>query len=208
MTVYPGDLRKLVEDDHASASDIDAALAKHMPGWLAWEVPTVLLELDRGGASVSPANQSRIRGLHAMHVFEECYVSIEQFEALAWLLAGIAAPSLRPTPIVLLRAIDTIRKVAAAHGEHPPELDQSIVNRIAEICRQDGFIALPPGFEAVQAALREGLSEEDAAIEKKAQLIASRARSSGDLEDHVPDDATPEGVAGARCVALELSLRA
>ncbi len=77
---------------------------------------------------------------------------------------------------------------------------------MADICRREGYIALPKDYDDVQAAIRCELTEEGAAVEKKAHQLAQSALSSAKAASHTPFPETPEGVAGARCAALELSL--
>lgn len=201
MTQYDSETRKLLADPDTRAATIDALLAAQLPEWLAWEVPSILLELERGGAPVCPQNQAKIRGLLALHLTGECFASPAAFEALAWLLSGVEAPGMRPHPIDLLHALDAIRTAAGAHGESVPAYAPEVLERIAEVCRQEGYIALPSAYGDIQALIDRGLSEDGLEIEKKARQRARRA------PHETTFDESSEGVAAARLRALELSLR-
>lgn len=205
--MYPVDVRRLLADPAARASDIDAALTKHVPEWLAWEVPSLLLELERGDAPVDRHNQARIRGLYALHLGGECLVAPAAFEAQAWLFSGTEAQGMTPHPVDLLHTLDVVRDIAAAHGEPPVTYDPTVTHRIAEVCRQEGYIALPDKYSDVQAVIREGLPDYGLEIEKKARTLARSALSFDKNASHTPFPETPEGVAAARCAALEITLR-
>lgn len=207
MTQYPTDVRDLMAREDARADELDSAITRHAPEWLAWEVPSLLLELERGGASVCAANQARIRGLYALHLTGECFASPPAFEALAWLLSGVEAPGLEPHPVDLLHAVDAVRAVAAAHKEEVPSYAPEVTSRIADVCRRNGYIALPAAYPDVQAAIRAELTDEGAAIEKKAQQLAQHAFFPGKTASDAVFEVTPEGVAAARCAALEIGAR-
>jgi hypothetical protein len=113
------------------------------------------------------------------------------------------APGLRAHPIDLLHAFDAVRAVAGAHNEVLPPYAPEVLERVAELCRQDGYIAIPSAYGDVQAVIRRDLERHgfDADIEKKARQMAERDPSK------MLFDETPEGVAAGRLRALELSLR-
>lgn len=201
MTQYDSSVREALAYPDCRAARIDEILSRELPEWLAWEVPTVLLELERGGAPVCPQNQARIRGLCALHLTGECFDSAQAFEALAWLLGGVEAPGLRPHPIDLLHAFDAVRAVAGAHNEVLPPYAPEVLERVAELCRQEGYIVLPGSYGDVQAVIRRELADDGLDIEKKARQLA------GDAPSKMSFDETPEGVAAGRLRALEISLR-
>lgn len=207
MLTYPAELRSLLADEDAAVAAIDAALTKTTPEWLAWEVPTLLLELERGSAPVCADNQARIRGLYALHLTGECFISPKAFEALAWLFEGVEAAELTPHPVDLLHVFDAVRAVAAAHREPAPAYAPEVLERVAELCRQEGYITLPRGYDDVQALIRRDLGPDGLEIEKKAEALSRSALSPPKLASESPFDETPEGIAAARCVALELLLR-
>ena len=201
-TTYPAPIARLLGDPEASAAALDKLLHRITPAWLSWEVPTILLELDRGHAPVCPENQAKIRGLYALHLAGECFVAPRSFDALAWLFAGVEAPGLRPNPVDMLHVFDQVRAIATAHNEPVPEYALEVIRHVADTCRREGYIALPGAYADVQDAVRRELTEEGAAIEKKAQQLAQRALSN----DSYAFPETAEGVAAARRVALEQAL--
>lgn len=203
MTQYSADTRELMADCDARASRLDEVLGRELPEWLAWEVPSILLELERGGAPVCPQNQAKIRGLLSLHLTGECFASAAAFEALAWLLSGVEAPGMRAHPIDLLHALDAVRAVAGAHEEVLPAYATEVLERIATVCGQEGYIALPSAYGDVQALICKDLEDHGFSldIEKKARELCARSP----LE--LRFDESPEGVAAARLRALELSLR-
>lgn len=186
----------------ASAAALDKMLHRILPEWLSWEVPSVLLELDRGHAPVCRENQARIRGLFALHLSGECFAATKTFDALAWLFAGVVAPGLTPNPVDMLHVFDQVRAIATAHNEPVPDYALEVVRHVADTCRREGYIALPGAYADVQDAIRRELTDEGAAIEKRAQQLAQRALSG----DPYSFPETPEGVAAARRVALEQAL--
>lgn len=198
MTQHPQDVVQAMADDETTASRLDALLHRELPEWLAWEVPTVLLDLERGGAPVCRQNQAKIRGLYALHLTGECFETPQAFEALAWLFSGVAAPGLSPHPVDLLHVFDAVRAIAAAHSETIPSYDPSVLAWVADRCWREGYTVLPDAYAEVQAALGQKMPDEAARIEKNARQMISDAH---------PFPETPEGVAAARCHALELALR-
>ena len=110
-------------------------------------------------------------------------------------------------PVDLLRVLRVVRAVAAAHGEAVPAYAPDVLERVAERCRQAGYVSLPSGYGEIQELIDADLSEEGLSIEKKARQQVLSALSLGKHASVDAFEETPEGVAAARHLALEIALK-